>query len=177
MFLGDSLTAGYGLEEEQAFPALIGEQLTQRGKPVRVVNAGVSGDTTAGGLRRLDWLLRQEPQIVVIGLGANDALRGQPLDGIERNLREITARAQQAGAQVVMLGMRIPTNYGAEYAEGFRALYGRIAADMKLALVPFLLDGIALDPKYNQADLIHPNPEGHKRLAQTVLKQLEPLVR
>jgi acyl-CoA thioesterase-1 len=177
VFLGDSLTAGYGLPEEQAFPALVEAELRRRGLPVVVVNAGVSGDTTAGGLRRIDWLLRQRPAVVVLGLGANDGLRGQPLAGIESNLREIVNRARAGGAQVLLLGMRMPSNYGDDYAGGFQALYRRLADELDLPFVPFLLAGVALDPQFNQADQIHPNAEGQKLLARNVLAPLEPLVR
>ncbi len=175
--LGDSLTAGLGLSEEQAFPALVEQALRNQSLAVRVINAGVSGDTTAGGVRRVDWLLKQHPDILVIGLGANDGLRGQPLDGIAENLRTIIDKAQAAGAKVLLLGMRIPTNYGTAYADGFRAIYPRLAKQMSVALVPFLLEGVALDPTLNQADQIHPNAEGHKIVARTVLSQLAPLVR
>lgn len=177
VFLGDSLTAGFGLGEEQAFPALLERSLRDQNLPVRVINAGVSGDTTAGGARRIEWLLKQHPDILVVGLGANDGLRGQPLEGIAENLRTIVAKAQASGAQVLLLGMRIPTNYGSTYAEGFHAIYKTIAKQQGVALVPFLLEGVALDPKLNQADQIHPNAEGHKLVARNVLTELAPLVR
>lgn len=177
VFLGDSLTAGLGLGEDQAFPALLERSLRDQDLPVRVINAGVSGDTTAGGVRRIDWVLKQHPDILVIGLGANDGLRGQPLEGIAENLRTIVGKAQASGAQVLLLGMRIPTNYGSTYSEGFHAIYKTVAKQQGVALVPFLLDGVALDPALNQADLIHPNAEGHKLVARNVLTELAPLVR
>lgn len=172
VFLGNSLTAGFGLAEEQAFPALLAAELAASGRPIRAVNAGVSGDTSAGGLRRLGWLLRQKPAVLVVELGTNDALRGQPLSGIEQNLRAIITQAQQAGVRVVLLGMRIPTNYGATYAEQFHALYLTLARELDLPLVPFLLEGVALDPKLNLGDGIHPNVEGHKIVARHVLPVL-----
>jgi acyl-CoA thioesterase-1 len=176
VFLGDSLTAGYGLSEDQAFPAVVEERLREKGVALRVVNAGVSGDTTAGGLRRLDWVLKQKPDIVVVGLGGNDALRGQPLEVTEQNLREIVSTVRRSGARVLLLGMRIPTNYGPDYAEGFAGLYPRIASDLGVPLVPFLLEGVGGDPSLNLPDGIHPNAEGQRRVAETVEKALRPLL-
>jgi len=167
VFLGDSLTAGLGLAEDRAFPALVARQLGDE-MPVRVVNAGVSGDTTSGGLRRLDWLLRQDPDLLVVELGANDALRGQSVEGIEKNLRAIVGRAREAGVPVLLVGLRIPPSYGAEYAESFRAIYPAIARDLDVPLVPFLLEGVAGHPDLNQPDGIHPTAEGHQVVAETV---------
>ena len=167
IFLGDSLSAGLGVDEDQAFPALVARQLAAEGHPFRLVNAGVSGDTTAGGLRRLDWLLRQRPAVLVVELGANDGLRGLPLDETEANLREIVARARDAGAKVLLLGMKLPPNYG-DYAARFTALYPRIAQDTGVALVPFLLEGVGGDPTLNQGDGMHPNVAGHEIVARTV---------
>lgn len=176
VFLGDSLTAGFGLAEDEAFPAVVGRLLLDEGLPIRVVNAGVSGDTTAGGLRRVGWVLRQEPAVVVVGLGGNDALRGQPLEETEANLRQIVATARGAGASVLLLGMRIPTNYGPDYAEGFADLYPRIADDLDVPLVPFLLEGVGGVPALNLPDGIHPNAEGHRKVAGNVAAGLRPLV-
>lgn len=176
VFLGDSLTAGFGLAEDEAFPAVVERLLLGEGVAVRVVNAGVSGDTTAGGLRRIGWVLKQEPAIVVVGLGGNDALRGQPLEETEANLRQIVATARGAGADVLLLGMRIPTNYGPDYAEGFANLYPRIADDLEVPLVPFLLEGVGGVPALNLPDGIHPNAEGHRKAAANVAGALRPLV-
>ena len=176
VFLGDSLTAGLGLEEAEAYPALLGTRLAAQGQPIRVINAGVSGDTTAGGLRRLDWLLRQKPDIVVVGLGANDALRGAAPEEIERNLREILSRSRAAGAQVLLLGMMIPPNYGPDYARRFSDLYPRIAKDMGVPLVPFLLKGVGGVPELNQADGIHPTAVGHEKVADNVYPYLRDLL-
>lgn len=176
VFLGDSLTAGLGLSEEQAYPALLAGRLAQRGQPIQALNAGVSGDTTAGGLRRLDWLLRQQPSIIVVGLGANDALRGLPLSEIESNLRQIVTKSQQAGAQVLLLGMQIPPNYGPDYARGFADLYPRISKETKVALVPFLLAGVGGEAALNQADGIHPTAAGQEKVADNVLPYLLPLL-
>lgn len=172
VFLGDSLTAGLGLDENQAYPALLGRQLNQEGKAVRVINAGVSGDTTAGGLSRLNWLLGQHPDVLVVGLGANDGLRGLPLTEIESNLREIVRRSQAAGARVLLLGMRIPPNYG-PYAGQLAALYPKLAKELNVPLVPFLLDKVGGDRSLNQADGIHPTAKGQEVVAKNVLPYLE----
>ncbi len=176
VFLGDSLTAGYGLDEEQAFPALVAERFAEAGQPIEVVNAGISGDTTAGGLHRLDWLLRQRPDILVVCLGANDGLRGVDLDSSEENLRQIITKAQAEGVQVLLMGMLIPPNYGPDYSQQFAALYPKLAAELKVPLLPFLLEGVAANPALNLADGIHPNAEGHAILAATVTEALEPLL-
>ena len=173
VFLGDSLTAGLGLAEEQAFPALVRERLVGEGIAVRVVNAGVSGDTSAGGLRRLEWVLRQKPDVVVVGLGANDGMRALSLASTEANLEDIVRRAKGAGARVVLLGMKIPPNYGPEYATGFEGIYPRVARELGVPLVPFVLEGVGGEPSLNLGDGIHPNAEGHRRVAENVL----PLVR
>ena len=175
VFLGDSLTAGLGLEEDQAYPAVVASRLDELGEPIRVINAGVSGDTSAGGLRRLGWLLRQQPAVIVVGLGANDGLRGLPVEDTERNLREIVRRSREAGARVLLLGMKIPPNYG-DYAAQFTALYPRIAADLDVPLVPFLLEGVGGEADLNLPDGIHPNAEGQEKVAGTVLPYLRPLV-
>jgi acyl-CoA thioesterase-1 len=176
VFLGDSLTAGLGVDAEQAFPALVGEALRRESRPVDVVNAGVSGDTTAGGLRRLDWLLRQKPDVVVVGLGGNDGLRGLKLEASEQNLRAIVRKSRDAGASVLLLGMLIPPNYGPEYTSQFRDVYPRVAKETGAALVPFLLDGVGGDPRLNQPDGIHPTAEGHRIIAGTVVNGLRPLL-
>lgn len=177
VFLGDSLTAGYGLEERQAYPVLVEQSLEKAGHPVRIVNAGVSGDTTAAGLARLDWLLSQKPDVVVVGLGGNDGLRGLPLEQAEKNLREIVRRSQEAGARVLLLGMQIPPNYGPEYAKGFTEMYPRIAKEMNVPLVPFLLEGVGGIARLNQADGIHPTAEGQVKVAATVTPYLEEMLR
>lgn len=176
VFLGDSLTAGYGLGEEQAFPALVGVELERRGAPVRVINGGVSGDTSAGGLERVDWLLAQRPAILVVELGANDGLRGQRLESIASNLRAIVERARAAGAEVLLAGMKIPPNYGPEYAAGFEAIFPELARELEVELVPFLLEGVAARPELNLPDGIHPNAAGHEIVARTVADALAPLV-
>lgn len=176
VFLGDSLTAGRGLAEEEAYPARVGERLAAEGLPARVVNAGVSGDTSAGGLARVDWVLRLDPDVVVVELGPNDGLRGLPLDATEDNLRRIVGRIRAAGVQVLLVGLQIPPNYGPDYAGRFRDLYPRLAEELNLPLVPFLLEGVGGEPDLNLPDGLHPNAEGHRRLAANVLPYLRPLV-
>jgi len=176
IFLGDSLTAGLGLAEDQAYPAQVAARLAGRGAPIRAINAGVSGDTSAGGLARLDWLLGQHPDVVVLALGANDGLRGVALADTEKNLREIVRRCRGAGARVLLLGMQIPPNYGPDYAGGFRALYPRIAKEMDVPLVPFLLEGVGSVAELNQADGMHPTAEGQEKVADNVAPYLERMV-
>ena len=177
IFLGDSLSAGYGLPAEQAFPALVERRMKERGTPVRIVNAGVSGDTTSGGLERLDWMLGQKPDVLVVELGANDAFRGQPVARIESNLREIVVRAQRAGVRVLLVGMKVPPNYGPDFARDFDALYPRIAKETRALLMPFLLDGVAGRPELKLDDGIHPNVEGQKIVAENFLPYLERVAR
>jgi acyl-CoA thioesterase-1 len=172
VFLGDSLTAGLGLDEGQAYPALVERELKDDGKAARVVNAGVSGDTTAGGLSRLNWLLGQHPDVLVVGLGANDGLRGLPLTEVEGNLREIVRRSQAAGARVLLLGMRIPPNYG-PYGDQLAALYPKLSKELGVPLVPFLLDKVGGIRSLNQADGIHPTAKGQEIVARNVLPYLE----
>ena len=176
VFLGDSLTAGLGVDAEQAFPALVGKALEGEKIPVHVVNAGVSGDTTAGGLRRLDWLLRQKPDVIVVGLGGNDGLRGVELNASEENLRAIIRKSRAGGAEVLLLGMLIPPNYGPEYTKQFKEIYPRVAKELDVPLVPFVLEGVGGDVKLNQPDGIHPTARGHEVLARNVLPHLRPLV-
>ncbi len=176
VFLGDSLTAGYGLAEEEAFPARLAAALRAGGHPVRVVNAGVSGDTSAGGLRRLPWLLTQRPDVMVVALGANDGLRGLAVSLTEKNLREIVAQARGKGVRVLLLGLRLPPNLGADYVRAFEAVYPRVAREAGVPLVPFFLEGVGGVAALNQEDGIHPTAEGQRRIAATVLPYLEPLV-
>lgn len=176
-FLGDSLTAGQGLPEAQAYPALIQAKLRAEGRAWKVVNAGVSGDTTAGGLARMDWLYKQRIDMLVVALGANDGLRGLPLKETEANLRAILRRAKREGSRVLLVGMQMPENYGPDYRRGFAAIYPKLAKEEQVPLLPFLLEGVALDPALNQADGIHPNAEGARRVAETVWKALAPMLK
>jgi len=176
-FLGDSLTAGYGLDPEEAFPAVVGRLLGQEDLPIRVLNAGVSGDTTAGGLRRLDWVLGQKPDLLVVGLGGNDGLRALPPEASEQNLRDIVRKCRERGVSVLLLGMLIPPNYGPEYVSKFREIYPRLANELDVPLVPFLLEGVGGDPSLNLSDGIHPTAEGHQRVARNVLPYLKDAIR
>ena len=176
VFLGDSLTAGLGLAEDQAYPAVLDRRLDVQGTPVRVLNAGVSGDTTAGGLARLDWLLKQKPDVLVVGLGANDGLRGLELADTEKNLREIVRRAKDSGARVLLLGMMIPPNYGPDYTERFRKMYPEIAKDLDVPLVPFLLEGVGGVADLNQADGVHPTAKGQEMVADNVEPYLKSML-
>lgn len=176
VFLGDSLTAGLGLAADQAFPALIQKRLEAEGRPWRVVNAGVSGDTTAGGAARLDWIYRQKIDVLVVELGANDGLRGIPVASTERNLRTILDRARRERSRVLLVGMQLPENYGPAYRRQFQAIYPRLAKAYHVAFLPFLLEGVAMDPGLNQADGIHPNAKGARKVSETVWKALAPLL-
>jgi acyl-CoA thioesterase I len=175
--LGDSLTAGLGVAADEAFPARLEARLTTEGYAYRVVNAGVSGDTTAGGLRRVDWVLRARPDVVIVALGANDGLRGQDPRAMRANLDEIVARLQAAGARVLLVGMRLPPNYGGDYTKEFEAVFPAVARRAKVALVPFLLDGVAGVPRLNQADGIHPTAAGQQAIADHLWPYLRPLLR
>jgi len=177
VFLGTSLTAGLGLDPAQAYPALIQQKLDAAGLPFRVVNAGESGSTSAGGLRRLDWLLQQPVRILVIELGANDALRGQDLEATRRNLQAIMDRARAAypDIEIVIAGMQAPPNLGESYTRQFRDLFPELARRNRAALIPFLLEGVAAVPRLNQADGIHPTAEGQRIIAENVWRVLRPV--
>ncbi len=176
VFLGDSLTAGLGVAIEDAYPSLIARRLEARGQGWTVVNAGVSGDTSAGGLRRLEWSMEGGAAVVVVALGGNDALRGLPVTELAKNLDAIVAEAEARGARVILAGMEAPPNNGPDYARAFHDVYPAVAARHGATLVPFLLDGVAGEATLNQADGIHPNPEGARRVADTVWRALEPVV-
>lgn len=177
VFLGDSLTAGFGLSPEQAFPARIEARLKSEGRPWKVVNAGISGDTTAGGAARLDWLYRQRVDVLFLCLGANDGLRGIPVAETERNLRTILDRARKEGTRVVLAGIQLPENYGPDYRAAFARIYPRLAKAYQVPLLPFLLEGVAVVPLLNQADGIHPNAEGARQVANHVWPVLDPVLR
>jgi acyl-CoA thioesterase I len=174
--LGDSLTAGLGVGADEAYPALLEARLRREGFAYRVVNAGVSGDTSAGGLRRIDWALRLSPAVVIVALGANDGLRGQPPEALRDNLTRIVERARAAGARVLLAGMRVPPNYGDDYARAFAGVYPAVAKATGVPLAPFLLDGVAGNSRLNQADGIHPTAEGQRRIAELLWPYLKPLL-
>ncbi len=175
--LGDSITAGYGLSRDRAYPALIQELLEAEGYELEVVNAGVSGDTTAGGVRRLDWVLDDDVQILIIALGGNDGLRGLPVPEMKRNLSTIVERAREKGVAVVLAGMEAPPNQGDGYTSRFRETYLEIAREYDVALVPFLLEGVGGMAEYNQRDGIHPNERGQVLIAKQMWEILRPLLK
>jgi acyl-CoA thioesterase-1 len=178
LFFGTSLTAGYGLEPEQAFPALIEKKAAVDGLPIKVVNAGLSGETTAGAARRIDWVLRTPADLVVIEGGANDALRGLAPDAARANLERViaTVRQKQPAAKIVLVQMEAPPNFGAAYTRSFRAIYTDIAKKEGIPLLPFLLADVAGISRLNQADGIHPNLAGERIVADNLWRALKPIV-
>jgi acyl-CoA thioesterase I len=178
LFLGTSLTAGLGLDPAQAYPQRIAERIRAAGLPHRVVNAGVSGETAAAARRRLDWLLKQRVDVLVIETGANDGLRGQDPEATRADVQALIARArlQQPAPRILLVGMQAPPNLGRPYAERFRAIYPELARANGVALVPFLLEGVAGVPALNQPDGVHPTAEGQERLAENVWAVLRPLL-
>lgn len=172
-FLGDSLTSGWRIRESEAFPARLEGRLRQRGRPIRVINAGVRGDTIAQGLARLPGVLEAGPDVLVVGLGVNDALRRLPLEPAEAGLREIVTRARAAGVRVLLLGMRVPPGTDPEYARRFAEMFPRVAADFRVPLVPYLLEGVAGHPELYFPDGIHPIAGAQERLAENVRPHLE----
>jgi acyl-CoA thioesterase-1 len=179
LFLGTSLTAGYGLPSEDAFPALVQRRIDEATLDYRVVNAGVSGDTSAGGLRRIEWLLRLPVAVLVLELGANDMLRGHGIDAMLDNLRTIIERTRKAhpDTRFLIAGMLAAPNLGSAYAKRFDAAFPALAEQYDAALIPFLLEGVAAVRRLNQPDGIHPTAEGHRIVADTVWTTLEPLLR
>jgi acyl-CoA thioesterase I len=179
LFVGTSLTAGYGVGDNVAWPAIIQQKIDAAGLPFRAVNAGISGETSAGGLRRIDWSLQAPVDVLVLELGANDGLRGLDPDAMRRNLTEILRRTRDRypDAALVVVGMEAPPNLGDAYTAGFRRVYIELARDFSAAYVPFLLDGVAGDPALNIDDGIHPNAEGHRIAAANVWPVLEPILR
>jgi len=176
LVLGDSLTAGYGLAEPDGFPAQLEQALRKDGTSVRVQNAGVSGDTTAGGRARLEWSLAAGPHAVVIELGANDGLRGLDPKATAANLDAIVSALKRKGLGVLLVGMRAPPNLGSDYGEEFNGIFGRIASKHKIALYPFFLEGVATHKKLNQADGIHPNAEGVGVIVRNILPDIKSLI-
>ena len=173
---GDSLTAGLGVAAEESYPARLQRRLDEQGLRYRVINAGVSGDTTAGGVRRVDWVLKSRPDLVILELGGNDGLRGLNLDETKANLERIIKRCQDASVTVILAGMKLPPNYGAEYTKGFEAIYPALAKQYRLTLIPFFLDGVAGSASLNQADGIHPTSEGYRIIADKVMETVKPLL-
>jgi acyl-CoA thioesterase-1 len=176
VFLGDSLTAGLGLLDTESYPSVLQAKIDQEGFQYEVVNAGVSGDTSAGGLRRLDWALQEDVRVLLVALGANDGLRGLSVSEMKHNLGQIIETARAKNIVVILAGMEAPPNYGAEYATAFRQTYRELAQQYKVLFVPFLLDKVAGQAGLNQADGIHPNPRGAAIVADTVWNVLKPLL-
>jgi len=178
LFLGDSLSAGFGLDVAEAFPSLIQKKIAQEKLPFKVINAGLSGETTAGGLRRIDWLLKQKVDVLVIELGGNDGLRGIAPSETKKNLQGIIDKAREKNPDmvIVLAGMQAPPNMGKDYTEKFRAIFPALAKKNSIALIPFLLEGVAGNPRLNLPDGIHPTAEGHRIIAETVWNTLNPIL-
>ncbi len=178
LFFGTSLTAGYGLDPEQAFPSLIQKKAESDGVPIKAVNAGLSGETTAGAARRIDWVLRTPADVVVVEAGANDALRGLSPDAAKANLEQIIQRIRQKQprAKIVLVQMEAPPNYGTAYTQRFRSIYRDVSQKENVPLIPFLLNGVAGISRYNQADGVHPNLAGERIVADNVWHALKPIV-
>ena len=176
--LGDSLSAGFGVDPNEAWPARIQEMIREAGLPWKLVNAGLSGDTSAGGLRRLDWILRRPVDALLLELGGNDGLRGLPLGATRTNLQLVIerTRAKYPNVRIVLAGMKMPENLGEAYTRQFESLYRNLAETNKVVLIPFLLDGVGGRPELNLPDQIHPNAEGHRRVATNVWKVLQPVL-
>lgn len=179
LFFGNSLTAGYGLEPAQAFPALIQNKIDSLSIPYKVVNAGVSGETSSGGNSRISWILKQPVDVFILELGANDGLRGIPVAETKKNLQAIIdkVKAKYPGAKLVLAGMQVPPNMGQKYASDFQSIYPALAKQNNMILIPFLLQGVGGDVKLNQQDGIHPNVEGAKIVAENVWKELQEVLK
>ena len=174
---GDSLTAGLGVSPEETYPARLQAKLLLSGYRYRVINAGVSGDTTAGGLRRVEWVLKSKPDVVILELGANDGLRGLNLAQTRTNLEQIIQRFLAGGAKVVLAGMKLPPNYGTDYTKAFQSMYADLAKRDDVQFIPFFLDGVAAKADYNQADGIHPTGAGYAVIVENIWPVLEPLLK
>jgi acyl-CoA thioesterase-1 len=179
LVFGDSITAGYGVEPSEAYPSRLQEKIKAKGWPFTIVNGGISGDTTASGLSRLNWALRSEPEVMIIALGGNDGLRGTAPETTKKNLQAIIDNARKArpAMTLILCGMRMPPNYGEAYTRRYAAIFDELARKNQIAYVPFLLDKVGGIAAMNQPDRIHPNPAGHRLIADTVWRQLEPVLR
>lgn len=178
LFFGDSITAGYGIEKNKAFPALIQQKIDSLDWNFKAVNAGLSGETSAGGLRRVDWILRQDFNVFVLELGGNDGLRGIDVESTKQNLKEIIdkVREKKPDAKIILTGMQVPPNLGPEYTGDFKEMYPEIAKEKNVTLIPFLLEDVGGNPDLNQGDGIHPTAKGHKIIAETVWEELKPIL-
>jgi acyl-CoA thioesterase-1 len=173
---GDSLTAGLGVQIDESYPAQLQRRLDSLGYHYRVINAGVSGDTTAGGLRRVSWILNSKPELVILELGANDGLRGLPVADTHQNLQQIIRRLQEAQVTVILAGMKLPPNYGQGYTAQFEAMYRTLAKEHQVPFIPFFLEGVGGASSLNQADGLHPTSEGYKVIVEHMLKVLRPVL-
>ena len=176
VFIGDSITAGYGVKKEEAFPEKIGEMLKVRGHDVKIINGGISGSVSAEADRRVRWFLKAKPDLIVLALGGNDGLKGTPPDVIEKNLSDAIEVAQKNGIKILLVGQKIYSNLGSEYTKKFEALFTHLAKARKVPFVPFLLEPVAMKPELNQTDMKHPNPAGHVKVAEHLLSQIEGLL-
>lgn len=178
VFLGNSLTAGFGVEPSEAYPALVQNKIDEAGLNFKIINAGISGETTSGGLRRIEWLLKQKVDVLVLELGANDGLRGIPLNTTKENLQAIITKTKEKypGVKILIAGMEVPPNMGETYTTTFRNIFPDLAKANNIERIPFLLEGVADKPELNLPDGIHPKPEGHKTVAETVWKYLKPIL-
>lgn len=177
LVLGDSLTEGYGIEKDQAFPARLEKELAAKGlNGIEVINAGISGSTSASGVSRLKWHLKAKPDLVIIALGANDGLRGLPTEQLKKNIEELVTISKKNGIKVLLAGMKMPPNYGADYRKRFDQVYTEVAKKEKVPLIPFLLEGVGGRPELNLADGIHPNEKGHAKIVRNVIQYVLPLL-
>lgn len=177
VFLGDSLTEGYGLSKEEAYPFLVEKQLKSEGLKVKCTNAGISGSTSASGPNRWKWFLKQNPDVLVLALGANDGLRGLDLKKTKEHLRQVIQSAKKEEVRVLLAGMKMPSNLGSTYTKQFESLYSDLAKEESVPLIPFLLEGVATKRDLNLPDGIHPNAKGHVKMAETVIQHLRPLLK
>ena len=173
---GDSLSAGFGVDSSRSYPEVLQRALDRRGLAWRVVNAGISGDTSTGGLQRIDTVIALKPAIVILELGANDGLRGLPVAVTRSNLEQIMRALERSGAKVVLAGMTLPPNYGPDYIRSFEKIYRDLAAQFRAPLIPFLLEGVGGNARFMQQDGLHPNAAGYRKVAETVMKAIEPLL-
>ncbi len=177
VIIGDSLTEGYGVAKEKAYPALLEEKLKADGKAWKIINSGVSGSTAASALSRVKWAMKSKPDLVMIALGANDGLRGIKVETTKKNLDDAMAELKKAGIPMIIGGMQMPANFGQAYTQSFKVMFSDLSKKYNATLVPFLLEGVAGDSKLNQADGIHPNEEGQKILADTVYKHIRDIIK
>lgn len=177
VFIGDSLTQGYGVRQEEAYPELVGKMLREKGRNVKIINGGISGSVTAEADARVRWYLRAKPTVIVLALGANDGMKGTPPSVIETNLSKAIDLAQQNGIKVLLSGIKMFTNLGTDYVRKFDAIYPRLARQKKVPLIPFLLEDVALQKDLNQSDMRHPNAKGHQVIATRVTAKLEEILK